>query len=63
MRRAADAKKHGKRIKVFDKEGKLVNPYIPMYISKAPCKRETCFMGVFIALICDRVHEGGGSGE
>lgn len=37
MRRAAEARRQGKRLRLHDEKGQLVNPYIPLYISKAPC--------------------------
>ncbi|PJF17716.1 hypothetical protein PSACC_02481 [Paramicrosporidium saccamoebae] len=37
LRKAAEAGKEGKKLPEFDEKGQLVNPYIPMYISKAPC--------------------------
>lgn len=49
MKKVAEAKRQGKRLpRQYDEKGQLINPYIPMYISKAPCigslllKRGTC---------------------
>lgn len=37
LQKAAEARKQGKRLPEYDEKGELINPYIPMYISKAPC--------------------------
>lgn len=39
LKKAAEANKKGKRLPEFDDKGELINPYIPMYISKAPCMK------------------------
>ena len=39
LKKAAQARKEGKKLPEYDEKGQLINPYIPMYISKAPCKR------------------------
>jgi hypothetical protein len=52
LRKAAEAGKEGKKLPEFDEKGQLANPYIPMYISKAPCRPQ------FFDLYC-RVYEDG----
>lgn len=39
LQKAAEANKKGKRLPQYDEKGEMINPYIPMYISRAPCKR------------------------
>jgi pre-mRNA-processing factor SLU7 len=41
LKKAAEARKEGKRLPEYDEKGQLVNPYIPMYISRAPWYMQT----------------------
>lgn len=46
LQKAAEARKQGKRLPEYDDKGELINPYIPMYIAKAPCMLSlACTMG------------------
>lgn len=38
LKKAAEAQEKGQRLPEHDEKGELINPYIPMYIAKAPCK-------------------------
>ena len=51
LRRAAEARKQGKILPEYDEKGQLTNPYIPLYIAKAPCTE--CSIG-FLTI---RVHQ------